>query len=268
MIPAGVRGFCHFRLREQCKVAANLAEAATRDAKCRRHINDAIPMGVPRHRRHVKAQLFRHRIRDRRAVTAQRRQGSGRTAQLQHHRRFDDAIQARAASPDQVQPPCGLQAERRRARMLQPGPPRHRSRGKLARESGGRGHDAGQGFAQSEVRRTHPKDDGRIRDVLARGTTMHVTRGVCIPGGHRRGQPAHEGNHDVAVAKGVDGQLCAVKRVGAGGRSDVWEAGDGNQSVVRLGSGQRDFNVEQRLHKLWIAMGQHQTSKNTVSFSP
>ena len=239
--------FGNLRLHEQRHVARELAQRADQEAQHGRDFRDAIALRVPREVGQCELQLLGERRRDVHAALAQRRERADRAAELQCR---DPAANLREPDPvalDRRQESRGLEAQRHRRPLLQPGAARKR---RLCVHSRERGERAGQA-REIRVDRgqcgTKLQDQPRVHHVLAGRAPVHAARGLCVASGDEKRELSHQGDRRVAGLRGRGGERVDVEELGPALGADRDGRGGGHEAGAGLGARERRLEVEHRL---------------------
>ena len=184
------------------------------------------------------------RVDDLRPGDPERRERAGGAAQLHCQRSSRASNTQRPGLEHADQPRRCLEAERRRQRLLQQRARDHRRRALCLGELGAGGRHGGH-VGQHEIEGA-PADEhgGRVDDVLAGRSVVHVACGVFPDG---RTQGAHQRLGRVAHSAALGGDAIGVEELGAAGGGDRLRGRGRDDARGRLGLRQGPLGVEHRL---------------------
>jgi hypothetical protein len=201
-------------------------------------------MGVPGRVRQWQLKLLRQPFRDQQSLVAERGEGTGGAAELQHHGFTAQPLQSHARAVQGGGIFGELETERHRQRMLQPGACHDWGVAMLPRE-GGKARNGAAGIRQQRIdARAQSQHGGGIDHVLAGGAPMHIARSLTICLGDVSGQRLDEGDREIAGTRRGLCQSDKVERAGVAGSRDRASGARWNHARRRLGAREGCFKIE------------------------
>ncbi|RMO63602.1 hypothetical protein ALQ38_05522 [Pseudomonas marginalis pv. marginalis] len=245
--------FCRFGLHQQADIAPQLAQAARDQTEHAGELHQAIALGVPGLLGQVQLQLRCQRLSHRHGLLAQRCQGAGGTAELQHQQARFQLCQTLATAGYRPQPPGDFQPQGDRRRMLQPGTPSQRH----TRITLGLGGKNVAQLRQVRVDQRHRSPQlqyqAGVHHILAGRAQVHIAFGPGIFTGNQLAQRLHQWNRRIARRGNRHAEGIHVIQRGQARLGNRCDGGLGNQPDLGLGPGQPGFKIQHALQAALVA---------------
>ena len=196
---------------------------------------------MPRNRRDLQVELVCEEVEQCDAAVAEARKRSGCAAELRREPLLGDLLESQAGLDDRSQPAGGLEAERRRHRVLQERPGDHGRLAVLARQRGSGGRHV-VGLGEHEPERP-PGDEhrGRVDDVLARRAPVYMACSLVADG---TGERPDEWFGEIADLTSFVHEPFEVEALGVAGAGDLGRHVRRDAACGRAGVRERPLGVE------------------------